>query len=923
MAIYNSALFEANEKLLRGNLQLIACAGSGKTDFVSERIAFMLHKGIAKPSEIVAFTFTEKAAEELKTRIRQKITELMGKQPDIGDMYIGTIHAFAFHLLQEYIPRYRAFDMLDEVSRLAFLASIRKDINEPELYDELNSRFKWSYYRHGTRQRWTYRTFLRDADIVREEGLTPADLISEHFRNGYLAYLQKMEERRFLDFSGILRIAVDTLKNDEKVRNNVRSQYRFFTVDEYQDTNPIQEELVQLLSSMQNVCVVGDDDQSIYQWRGANVNNIITFTQRYPGAVTHELDTNRRSHDSIVTTAREFIKDNTPRLKKNIFDSGKKSEAGDLFKIVFERQEYEIEWIVNRIKQLHGTAWEEKPGQFRKLMYSDMGMLFRSIAREGDPYITALKDAGIPVIYTGTGGLFHTTEVTGIIQLLEYIGETDAKTSYDDSFLQNVFTLLHPVFGGTFLQLKTAVDSLKNWAKNLKRLSIQKVYHELLAALGLAGATHHDIAPEDQVLLYNLGRLSQAIADFESSREYLTYRSINSFIWFIRLHAEDAYDSGNTDAMAGLVDAVQVMTMHGSKGLGFPVVFLPCHLRRNSERNFGPTHINTDQVDLTRYVNSPADERRLYYVAITRAKKFLFLTTAQYKIDGVKKSPHDSLFDEIPPARFITTALDDPTPRPACDEQGVSEDVLLPTSYSTLAYYLNCAYDYKMRFVYGFNPQLAEEMGFGKQIHNVINLLHKSYEQTQTIPGVQQLDDLLAEHFYLRHAPPVLKSRLRITALKSLKKYLDKWKADFSLVVKTERPFEFEFQQALISGAIDMLKRENDTGSSLEVIDFKTGKADNDLMHRYELQVQLYTIAAREALGINTQKAQIHFIDTDKNERLAIDTSDAALEVAREELTYAIEGISKTRFNRDARQDKICGDCDWNKMCPKRKGFRG
>jgi DNA helicase-2/ATP-dependent DNA helicase PcrA len=151
---------------------------------------------------------------------------------------------------------------------------------------------------------------------------------------------------------------------------------------------------------------------------------------------------------------------------------------------------------------------------------------------------------------------------------------------------------------------------------------------------------------------------------------------------------------------------------------------------------------------------------------------------------------------------------------------------------------------------------------------------------------------------------------------------MEKWSDDFSLVVKTERPFEFEFQKALISGAIDMLKRENDDGSFLEVIDFKTGKADNDLMHRYELQLQLYTIAAREALGIDTRKAQIHFIDTDKNSRLAIDTSDAALDVAREELNYAIEGISHTRFTRDARQNKICNDCDWKSLCPKRKGYR-
>jgi DNA helicase II / ATP-dependent DNA helicase PcrA len=155
-----------------------------------------------------------------------------------------------------------------------------------------------------------------------------------------------------------------------------------------------------------------------------------------------------------------------------------------------------------------------------------------------------------------------------------------------------------------------------------------------------------------------------------------------------------------------------------------------------------------------------------------------------------------------------------------------------------------------------------------------------------------------------------------------LTKYVQMWEKDFTLTVKTERTFEFEFDNSLIAGSIDMIKREDGNETVLEVIDFKTGKPDNDMMHKYELQVQLYTIAAQEALGINTQKALIHFIDTDKNDRLAVQTSSAALETAKEELSYAIKGITKTKFIRDARQDKICKSCDWCNMCPKRKGYR-
>ena len=179
-----------------------------------------------------------------------------------------------------------------------------------------------------------------------------------------------------------------------------------------------------------------------------------------------------------------------------------------------------------------------------------------------------------------------------------------------------------------------------------------------------------------------------------------------------------------------------------------------------------------------------------------------------------------------------------------------------------------------MRFIYGFNPGLVPTLGFGKQVHNVINLLHKEYEDTKNIPTASRIQEMIEEHFYMRYASDDMTERLKVSAVKSLQKYVQMWEKDFSLSVKTERPFELEFQNALIAGSIDMIKRENDDGSVLEVIDFKTGKPENDLMHRYELQVQLYTVAAKEALGLNTQKALIHFIDTDKNERQAIDTSE-------------------------------------------------
>lgn len=920
MTFYNTNLFKSNPDLLTGNLQIIACAGSGKTEFVSERIAHQIHEGIAKPEQIVAFTFTEKAAEELKFRVRSKIKELIGNQPDIGDMYIGTIHAFAFKILQEFIPKYRAYDMLDEIGRLAFLSSIKRDIDFDYLFNALNKRHTWNYYKHGNKQNWAYRTFIKDVDLFREEGLTEKAIISDSFRNAYHTYIGKLDEKRFLDFSSILKIAVDTLEKEPKIREKLQEQFKFFTVDEYQDVNPIQEKLIQLISNKQNVCVVGDDDQSIYQWRGADVQNIITFRNRYPEVSIHHLDINRRSFDAIVKTGDELIQLNNPnRLSKKIKDKGLKSEKGDLYKILFETQEEEIEWIIEKIQALVGKEFQEGE-KVRKLNYSDFALLFRSVGNEATPYIEAMHEADIPVVFAGVGGLFNTNEVSSIIKIFEYISDCDRDIDYDDDFIEELHNNLPSDFTISLEQLKNGIQVIKEDAKSQKRLSLQGFYVSILNLLGLYDPGFHEVG--DDVLLFNLGRLSRAISDYENSREYLTFNNIKDFIWFVRLHVENSYDSGNTDAMAGLIDAVQVMTMHGTKGLGFPIVFMPSHFRQNREPDFGPTLLDITKFDSERFLNHPEDERRIYYVALTRSKKFLFITSAEFKLEGKRRASRSRFFNEIPDSYFITEPIPDPSMRKTCSIKGVSEEIRFPTNYSELAYYLNCGYDYKMRFIYGFNPGLVPALGFGKQVHNVINLLHKNFEDSGKIPNKAQIRKEVEQHFYLRYASETVSERLKEGAIKSLEKYVKMWEKDFSLSVKTERPFEMEFENALIAGSIDMIKREDGNESVLEVIDFKTGKAENDLMHKYELQVQLYTIAAQEALGINTQKALIHFIDTDKNERLAVQTSSAALETAREELSFAIQGITSSSFKRDARQDKHCKNCDWCNLCPKRKGYR-
>ncbi len=908
-------LFKKNPKLCQGNLQIIACAGSGKTEFVSARIAFLIAERIATPEHIVAFTFTEKAAKELKFRIRTKIRERVGRQPDIGDLYIGTIHSFCFELLKEFVPGYRGYDVLDEGKRYAFVSAIRRDLKTDDLLSWLQEHDAKPF--GSTKEHWVINTFIRNVDIVREEMLAPSDVsLCPEFVQAYETYNHILHQRRFLDFSSMMALAVHHLSTDKNTLKAVRARYTHITVDEYQDINPIQEKLIQLLAGKNgNLCVVGDDDQSIYQWRGATVENILTFQKRYKNVYTHHLPINYRSTDNIIQLANNLILKNKKRLQKSMAPSNKPSQKGDIYKIAFEHQKDEIDFIVKRITHLIGTRWEDNNGQERGLAYSDMAIFFRSVKYDSQPYLEALQHAGIPYAVSGVGGLFKTPEIEVVFSIFSYLG--DFEKNYDSGVMQehaichqasSVFTLSHPK------QFMLGLHELKEQIAHKPRLSLQELYADILILLGIDQEDRHDLVHE--VEMYNLGRFSQVISDYEGTRTYCTYKDINRFCWFIKHYAENAYDAGTGEDPTLFINAVQVITLHGTKGLGFPVVFMPYCVER-AHRQTPPGFLNSASFNFTRYQGSEEDERRLFYVGITRAKQFLYITTSR-NIMGKKrlKSPV-KFFKELDPTYCMTTASADPTKRQKLPSQPSAADFHFPTSYSQISDYIRCEYDYKMRYIYNFNPVIVQALGYGKQVHNILNLLHRLI-QDGIVPTPETAAQVLKNHFYLRYAADKHEDALRKSALKSILRYLDLWQEDFSLSVKTERHFEMDIENALLSGSIDLLKRKNEKENILEIIDFKTGnekRANEELM----LQVQLYTIAGREALNLAVDKAYVHFLDGKKQARLEILTTPKQLELAMNTVKDAINGITARRFHRNPKTHQTCHTCDWERLCPKKK----
>lgn len=387
-----------------GNLQLIACAGSGKTEVVAQRIAGLLDPHATQrltPANIVAFTFTNKAAAELKERIIDRVRNKHGEMIGLAEMFVGTIHSYCLDLLRMEEPEYLKFEVLNEVQqRLLVDRNSRQSglTSTSDLRGRSLRRFRDTPH------------FIEAVNLLREASLVENNIRGASVVEGLYSYRNLLDQKRYLDYSAILELAVSTLRSSKTIQSRLANRIKHVIVDEYQDVNPIQEKLILLFAEIgAEICVVGDDDQTIYQWRGSDVQNILTFRKRYENVDEVRLQENFRSSRGIVETAREFISQNTVRLEKNMLPTDSQPyEPGDLIARSFDSPDDEAKFIADTILSLRGVAFTDPEGTKRGLSFSDVAVLLRSVRANGDPIIKALQNAGIPFIVGGLNNLFET-----------------------------------------------------------------------------------------------------------------------------------------------------------------------------------------------------------------------------------------------------------------------------------------------------------------------------------------------------------------------------------------------------------------------------------------------------------------------------------------------------------------------------------
>ena len=399
------------------NLQLIACAGSGKTEVVARRIAYLLTgqgDDRLEPRNVVAFTFTEKAAAELKERIVRRTREANGGDiVGMAEMYVGTIHGFCQELLQNEVPEYLKYEVLDRIRQQLY-------INRKSRLTGLTT----STDNNGNRLRCWISTndYVSALAALREDDVDQQKLHGCSVAAGLEAYRSQLAADSYFDFSSQLDNAVTELERNDQLRSRVSARVKYVVVDEYQDVNPIQERLVRLMHDLgAGLCVVGDDDQTIYQWRGSSVDSILTFQKRYPEVEQIRLEENFRSSEGVIDTARRFVGKVSPRLPKEMkFAGAQRYETGDVVALRFESPEDEAQHIVATIKSLYGVAFDDGDG-WRGLSWSDMAVLLRSVRNNGAVITEAFKEAEIPFVVTGLDNLFETDEAVAARELFYFI----------------------------------------------------------------------------------------------------------------------------------------------------------------------------------------------------------------------------------------------------------------------------------------------------------------------------------------------------------------------------------------------------------------------------------------------------------------------------------------------------------------------
>lgn len=939
-----------------GPVLITAGPGTGKTYTLIQRAIYLIQECGVKPESIFIATFTEKAAKELITRITNELSA-RNISVNINEMYIGTFHSLCLRILKEHLEytrlrkNYRLIDAFDQQYMVFQKIYQFNKIKNYQLVVSKGGQWKQSG------------DICAYVNNLSEELVSPEELIADKDPSiasmGMILkeYRSILHEENMMDFSSIQIEAYNLLKNNPDILNKLQQELTHIMVDEYQDTNYIQEQLVFLLSEKhKNICVVGDDDQGLYRFRGATIRNILEFPQKFPAGQCRiiPLVVNYRSNSDIVDFYNKWMATTSGSKFKFCWDKyryDKKIEP-------YAKTDIKSPAVVKLSAVDDSDEWHEKILDFitdlklsEKITdYNQIAFLFSSV--KGEKVISLanfLESNGINVYSPRSDMFFQRNEIKftiGCLMLMfpsyvkglednEYPYLNDEHITYYRNCINTVNEYLSQENNDELLKL------IRRNGKNHSRLNgtTDYAYSGLLYQLfefqpfvKILDTTMNsgvvDVRP-----VRNIAALTQIIGKFEylhridvlASKEYKGRRGIDRdteclFNQYLRLLFDGGITEYEDDSEYAPSGCVSFLTIHQSKGMEFPIVFVDS-LSKCPRKNSNDLMIMIEE----RYFKRPAFEPydvtkyfdfwRLYYTAFSRAQDLLLLTCCEdnrtpskYFADLYKELPNvsDNRFDirefEFKPIKNVNI-----------------KNTYSFTSHITV--YETCALQYKFYKELDFMPVRSNAMLFGTLVHETIEDVHKTVlrheEHKITEDNIRQWFNsnyvtlTKTEHSYL--AEPQKEA-----ALKQVLRYVDRQNGDWSRIQEAEVDVSLVKPDYIIEGKIDLIRGDKDT---VEIVDFKSEKKP-DLekmrakLEQYRRQLHIYAHIVEERTGKKVSKMHLYYTgENDGVPTITYTYTKNAVEGTIAAFDETVHKIMSKDFNHCANDSKVCKECDFRFYC--------
>ena len=951
----------------KGPLLIIAGAGTGKTTVITERIKYLIEEDIAKPSEILALTFTEKAAREMEERVDIAVPY------GYTNMWISTFHAFCDRVLRAealHIGLDPRFKLMTEAESIQF---IRSNLFEFDLdyFRPLGNpnKFVGGMLKHFSR--------LQDEDVVPSEYAVFVKKIKnkkrseedgqeiikwEELSSAYRKYDELKVKDGVMDFGDLIVKTLKLFRERKNVLKTYQSQFKVVLVDEFQDTNYAQNELAMLIAGKKsgaNITVTGDDDQSIYRFRGAAVSNIIQFRKNYPKAKIVVLTKNYRSTQTILDRAYQLIQHNNPdrlevveKINKKLTSQKKKKTENDVVFIHKDRVENETEAVADEIQKLvKKKAYD----------YKDFAILVRA-NNHSEPFTRALQRKGLPYQFLGPGRLFKQPEIIDLISYLKVLYNFEDSVSlfrllsidyfkveakdlarmgnYARRYNLTLYGVCEKiddlyVINKTKKSVSLILKIVEKHLKLVRKETAGQLLYLFLEETGLIQELIHPDTPEVEKKVVNISKFFDKLKSYEVNHEDATVSAVVDWI-------ELSYDLGESPLAADTdwtdVNAVNLLTVHSAKGLEFPVVFL---VNLVSQRF--PTIERREQIPipdkLIKEILPKGDfheqeERRLFYVGMTRAKEKLYFTAANYYGEGKReKRLSPFIFESLGDGAMASEMPKDDGKQLSFLDYKVSTEKKLKNktvkgihldylSYSQISTFSICPLHYKLRYILKVPVVPSAALSFGSSIHSAMKDFYTLVKKGER-PTKKLITDALSDSWEKEgYTTKSHEEKYFQRGKDYLKQYL---KNEFNPKVTPEvieqsfvvpLPFKSNEKRLKIGGKIDRVDTFSD--GSIEVIDYKTSvklptqkDIDNDL------QLTFYALAAasirEEPFGKNPEDINLSLYFFEGQQKLTTKRT-------KEQLINAIDEIFEWRKkieNSDFRcsGNYLCNNCEYKMIC--------